>query len=164
MGRAPQQQPPIPENGVYDPHHQHLARMSLQGRNGSSGSSSSSSGGDHSVYGQNGIAYVGSSSTIATVKAEAQPSGSRHPSGGAPANVNVNKTLPTSPGHSRIRQDEGTVRQHGRRDPSYGSDDSDDVALAQQLHEAALDDLDPELHPTMLDSVVIPAIASVCVL
>jgi len=81
---------------------------------------------------------------------------SRSPSGTGPADVN--KTLPR-PSLEGDRESQGTVRRVaaplGRREPSYEDDDYDDEEQLQDPH------LEDAMHPTMLDSVIMPAIASV---
>ena len=72
--------------------------------------------------------------------------------------ADVNKTLPR-PSLSGDRESQGTVRRVaaplGRREPSYEDDEYDDEEQLQEPH------LEDAMHPTMLDSVIMPAIASV---
>lgn len=72
--------------------------------------------------------------------------------------ADVNKTLPR-PSLEGDRESQGTVRRVaaplGRREPSYEDDEYDDEEQLQEPH------LEDAIHPTMLDSVIMPAIASV---
>lgn len=139
IGRVAPVADPIQEEVVYEVEE-------TTGRNGSS-----HSGGSSTVYAHNPNGHS-SSSTLTNLKTELPPV----PPAQIAAVNNVNKALPT-PRDSRTSEDEGTVRRMlDRRDPSYGSDDSEE--LRQDLERAQLSTPPP---PTMLDSVVLPAIASV---
>jgi hypothetical protein len=121
---------------------------------------SSHSGGNSTPYTHHANGYS-SSSTLTNLKAELPPvphSALAHV-GSTPNNVN--KTLPTptpSPAKASSYEDdeEGTVRMAERREASYGSDGSEELRL--DLERARLASPVP---PTMLESVVLPAIASV---
>ena len=142
IGRATPATAPIQEEVVYE------VEQPI-GRNGSS-----HSGGSETVYAHK-VNGHSSSTTLTNVKTELPPV----PPNQAPVANNVNKALPTPVQResSTYSEDEGTVRRMiERRDPSYGSDDSEE--LRQDLERAQLSS---PLPPTMLDSVVLPAIASV---
>ena len=72
--------------------------------------------------------------------------------------ASVNKTLPR-PSLEGDREIQGTVRRvvapPGRREPSYEDDEYDEELQEEQPH------LEEAMQPTMLDSVIMPAIASV---
>lgn len=126
-----------------------------QSRNGSSHSGESSTPYTHSANGYS------SSSTLTNLKADLPPVPQSAPPHAVSTPNNVNKALPTpSPAKaSRYEDDdeEGTVRRMAeRRESSYGSDGSEELRL--DLERARLASPVP---PTMLESVVLPAIASV---
>lgn len=138
--------PPILEEEDYPVHHV---------PNRSNGSSSSGEG--STIYGHN-VNGHSSSSTITHVKNDlppVPPQAVNPPKAGGTPN-NVNKALPTGPVLSRYESD-GTVRRNHRSDGSYGSDDSEGLALEMERAQIS----SPSLG-IMLDSVIIPAISSVC--
>lgn len=140
IGRAAPAAPPILEEVAYDVEQP-------TGRNGSS-----HSGGSSTVYANHSNGHS-SSTTLTNDKTVLPPV----PVAQAPAVNNVNKALP-KPARtgSEISEDEGTVRRVlDRRDPSYGSDDSEE--LRQEMERTQISS---PLPPTMLESVVLPAIAS----
>lgn len=141
-------QPEILEEEDYPVHH-----VPSQ-TNGSSGSSNPGEG--STIYGHNMNGYS-SSSTIHQVKQDLPlvPPPSVPVIHGTPSNVN--KALPVNPGRPGQHGNGGTVRRNDRRDPSYGSEGSDELSF--EFERTQLDSPTP---PTMLDSVVLPAIASVC--
>lgn len=117
--------------------------------------SSSSSGGGSTVYAHG----VNGHSSSSTAKLELPPTPNHARSGPSPTSPtagDVHKALPINPRVSSEDDGTGTVRG-GRRDPSYGSDDSEEE-LRAHMQRASLSSPIP---PTMLDSVVLPAIASV---
>ena len=110
--------------------------------NGAYSASTASSRSSTTVVGHNGngIGYGGSNGSSGSGSAD------------------VNKTLPR-PSLEGDRVSQGTVRRAaapvGRRDPSYEDDEYDEEEPPQDAH------LDDAMHPTMLESVIMPAIASV---
>ncbi|CCA67732.1 related to KIC1-ser/thr protein kinase that interacts with Cdc31p [Serendipita indica DSM 11827] len=151
VGRAAAPPPPIREDDRYSPDLPEIPGS----RNPSSGS-----GGGSTVY-NNGNGYP-SSSTIQTVKPEQGAHAGSHPAvngNGTPSNVN--KALPTPAKHGRF-ESEGTIRRvqerdRDRRDPSYGSDGSEELSL--ELERARLGSPEPE-PMNMLETVMLPAIGS----
>jgi serine/threonine-protein kinase 24/25/MST4 len=79
---------------------------------------------------------------------------------GESESADVNKTLPRASLEGE-REIQGTVRRAaaplGRREPSYEEDEEDE----EQPQDATVDN---PMHPSMLESVIMPAIASVCTL
>jgi serine/threonine-protein kinase 24/25/MST4 len=117
-------------------------------------SESGSSGDGSTVYAHGVNGYSSSSST----KLDLPPTPNHARSGPSPTSPtagNVHKALPINP---RASEDEGTLRG-GRRDPSTGSEDSDDDLRADMQRAS----LSSPVAPTMLDSVVLPAIGSVSI-
>lgn len=150
MGRVavPPAGAPISEEGAYG--HQE------QARNGSAHPEGTS------PYTHNANGYS-SSSTLTNIKTELPPVPHSHTPGPGATSNNVNKALPTPAISSEIARkysdEEGTVRRMAeRREASYGSDDSEELRLELERAQLA-----SPLPPTMLESVVLPAIASVCV-
>jgi serine/threonine-protein kinase 24/25/MST4 len=95
--------------------------------------------------GHNGNGHRVSSGSGSTAKTELPP---------IPSN---NKPLPTSPNQSHLRQDEGTVRA-GQSAAAAGYDsDEEDYDEREEAMRSSMDDFEDR---TMLDSVVLPAIAS----
>jgi serine/threonine-protein kinase 24/25/MST4 len=125
-----------------------------ESRNGSS-----HPGGNSNPYSHNANGYS-SSSTLTNLKTELPPVPQSVP---AHVGSTPNKALPTpTPSPTKANRyadddEEGTVRRMAeRREASYGSDGSEELRL--DLERATLASPVP---PTMLDSVVLPAIASV---
>ena len=114
--------------------------------NGVYSASTSSSRSSTTAVGHNGngIGHAGSSGST-----------------GEYGSASVNKTLPR-PSLEGDREIQGTVRRVvaplGRREPSYEDDEFDEELQEEQLQDPHLEDVMP---PTMLDSVIMPAIASV---
>lgn len=118
-------------------------------------SDSSSSGNGSTVY-SHGVNGYSSSSTVVNAKQDLPPTPLQARVGASPTSPtagDVHKALP----EPKAYESDGTVRGGGRRDPSYGSDESEEE-LRADLQRAQLSSPIP---PTMLDSVVIPAIGSV---
>jgi hypothetical protein len=88
-------------------------------------------------------------------------SGSSRGSGEA-GSADMNKTLPR-PSLEGDREVQGTIRRVavplGRREPSFEDDEYDEEQLQEEQPEDP--QLEDPMQPTMLDSVIMPAIASV---
>ena len=84
--------------------------------------------------------------------------GNGHGGASTSGSTDVNKTLPR-PSLEGERETHGTVRRVaaplGRREPSYEEDEYDDEGQLPDPH------LEDSMHPSMLDSVIMPAITSV---